>query len=165
LLLLPAVCKKDQSNDACNKETGRTTAFLSQNLECWITAHVNMYRFFGGVTRILIPDNLKTGVEKASWYTPVINKTYHELAEHYGTAVIPARIRKPKDKANVEGTVGVITTWIIASLRNQKFFTLYDLNVTMKEKLQVFNQKPFQKKDGSRLSVFLEDLCLPPPMR
>jgi len=132
-------------------------AFLSQNLECWITAHVNMYRFFGGVTRILIPDNLKTGVDKASWYTPVINKTYHELAEHYGTAVIPARIRKPKDKANVEGTVGVITTWIIASLRNQKFFTLFDLNITMKERLQTFNQRPFQKKDGSRLSVFLEE--------
>lgn len=132
-------------------------AFLSQNLECWITAHVNMYQFFGGVTRILIPDNLKTGVDKASWYTPVINKTYHELAEHYGTAVIPARIRRPKDKANVEGTVGVITTWIIASLRNQKFFTLYDLNVTIKEKLQAFNQRRFQKKDGSRLSVFLEE--------
>lgn len=132
-------------------------AFLSQNLECWITAHVNMYQFFGGVTRILIPDNLKTGVDKASWYTPVINKTYHELAEHYGTAVIPARIRKPQDKANVEGTVGVITTWIIASLRNQKFFTLYALNVTMKEKLQAFNQRSFQKKDGSRLSVFLEE--------
>lgn len=132
-------------------------AFLSQNLECWITAHVNMYQFFGGVTRILIPDNLKTGVDKASWYTPVINKTYHELAEHYGTAVIPARIRRPKDKANVEGTVGIITTWIIASLRNQKFFTLYDLNVTIKEKLQAFNQRRFQKKDGSRLSVFLEE--------
>lgn len=58
---------------------------------------MNMYQFFGGVTRILIPDNLKTGVDKASWYTPVINKTYHELAEHYGTAVIPARIRKPRD--------------------------------------------------------------------
>jgi len=116
-----------------------------------------MYQFFGGVTRILIPDNLKTGVDKASWYTPVINKTYHELAEHYGTAVIPARIRKPQDKANVEGTVGVITTWIIASLRNQKFFTLYALNVTMKEKLQAFNQRSFQKKDGSRLSVFLEE--------
>ena len=72
-------------------------AFLSQNLGCWIIAHVNMYQFFSGVTRILIPDNLKTGVDKASWYTPVINKTYHKLAEHYGTAVIPARIRKLKD--------------------------------------------------------------------
>lgn len=73
-------------------------AFLSQNQECWTTAHCNMYKFFGGVTRILIPDNLKTGVEKATWYSPEINKTYQEMAEHYGTAVIPARVRKPKDK-------------------------------------------------------------------
>ena len=72
-------------------------AFLSQNQECWITAHINAYKFFGGVTRILMPDNLKTGVEKVSWYTPTINKTYHEMAEHYGTAVIPARVRTPKD--------------------------------------------------------------------
>ncbi|OAA91881.1 Integrase core domain protein [Clostridium ljungdahlii] len=61
-------------------------AFLSQNQECWITAHTNAYKFFGGVTRILVPDNLKTGVERVSWYTPIINKTYHEMAEHYGTA-------------------------------------------------------------------------------
>ena len=72
-------------------------ACLSQNQENWISAHVNADRFFGGVTRILVPDNLKTGVEKPSWYTPVINRTYHEMAEHYGTAVIPARVRKPKD--------------------------------------------------------------------
>lgn len=72
-------------------------AFASQDQESWITAHINMYQFFGGSTRILIPDNLKTGVEKASWYSPVINKTYHEMAEHYSTAVIPARVRKPKD--------------------------------------------------------------------
>ena len=77
-------------------------AFLSQDQESWISAHVNMYRFFGGVSRILVPDNLKTGVEKVSWYTPVINKTYHEMAEHYDTAVIPARVRKPKDKPNAE---------------------------------------------------------------
>ncbi|WP_253187005.1 IS21 family transposase [Paenibacillus sp. GP183] len=72
-------------------------AFASQNQESWITAHVHMYSFFSGATRMLIPDNLKTGVEKASWYSPVINKTYHEMAEHYSTAVIPARVRKPKD--------------------------------------------------------------------
>ena len=71
--------------------------FLSQNQECWIAAHVNTYRFLGGVTRILVPDNLKTGVERASWYIPIINKSYHEMAEYYDTAVIPARVRKPKD--------------------------------------------------------------------
>ena len=132
-------------------------AFLSQNQECWIAAHVNAYRFFGGVTRILVPDNLKTGVDKASWYTPIINKTYHEMAEHYGTAVIPARVRKPKDKPNAEGAVGIISTWIIAALRNQKFFSLRELNAAIHDKLSEFNNKPFQKKPGSRLSVFLEE--------
>jgi transposase len=132
-------------------------AFLSQEQESWISAHVNMYRFYGGVTRILIPDNLKTGVEKASWYTPVINKTYHEMAEHYGTAVIPARVRRPKDKPNAEGTVGIISTWIIAALRNQKFFSLPELNKAIREKLSSFNQKPFQKKEGSRYSIFIEE--------
>jgi len=71
-------------------------AFYSRNQENWIAAHVNAYRFFGGVTRILVPDNLKTGVDRVDWYTPVINRNYHEMAEHYGTAIIPARVRKPK---------------------------------------------------------------------
>ena len=132
-------------------------AFSSQNQECWIAAHVNAYKFFGGVTRILIPDNLKTGVQHVSWYTTVINKTYHEMAEHYGTAVIPARIRKPKDKAIVEGSVGIISTWIIAALRNQEFFSVRELNISIQEKLYEFNSKPFQKKSGSRLSLFLEE--------
>ncbi len=101
---------------SCSQYTYVET-FLSQNQECWIAAHVNAYKFFGGVTRILVPDNLKTGVGKVSWHTPTINKTYHEMAEHYGTAVIPARVRKPKDKASVKGAVGIISTWIIAALR------------------------------------------------
>jgi hypothetical protein len=99
----------------------------------------------------------KSGVEKTSWYTPTINKTYHEMAEHYGTAVIPARVRRPKDKPNAEGTVGVISTWIIAALRNQQFFSLRELNDAISEKLANFNNKPFQKKPGSRLSIFLEE--------
>jgi transposase len=132
-------------------------AFLRQDLECWIAAHVNAFKFFGGVTRILIPDNLKTGVYQAFWYNPVINKTYHEMAEHYGTAVIPARVRKPKDKPNAEGAVGVISTWILAALRNQKFFSLSTLNEAILEKLDIFNSNPFQKKAGSRLSSFLEE--------
>lgn len=132
-------------------------AFLRQDQECWITAHVNAFQFFGGITRILTSDNLKTGVDRTSWFTPVINKTYHEMAEHYGTAVIPARVRKPKDKANAEGTVGVISTWILAALRNQKFFSLLDLNQAIRDKLKIFNSNPFQKKAGSRLSVFLEE--------
>jgi transposase len=131
-------------------------AFLSQDLECWIAAHVNLYRFLGGVSKLLVPDNLKTGVEQANWYNPTINKTYHELAEHYDTAVIPARVRKPQDKPVVEGTVGNISTWILAVLRNQKYFSLAELNRDIRAKLEAFNSKPFQKKEGSRLSVFLE---------
>lgn len=90
------------------------------------------------------------------------------MAEHYGTAVIPARIKRPKNKANAEGTVGVISTWIIASLRNQQFFPLRELNGAIGEKLEEFNNKPFQKKPGSRKSAFLEEekaccfLCLLP---
>jgi transposase len=129
-------------------------AFLSQAQESWITAHINMYQHFGGSTRILIPDNLKTGVDRASGHAPVINKIYHEMAEHYNTAVIPARVRKPKDKPSVEGAVGVVSTWILAALRNQQCFSASELNQAIREKLDVLNAKPFQKKEGSRYSVY-----------
>jgi transposase len=132
-------------------------AFLRQDLECWVTAHVNAFQFFGGVSRILTPDNLRTGVNQSSWYTPVINKSYHEMAEHYGLAVIPARVRKPKDKPNAEGAVGVISTWILAALRQQQFFSLVELNQAIRDKLETLNRNPFQKKTGSRLSVFLAE--------
>jgi len=130
--------------------------FLSRNQENWIAAHVNAYRHFGGATRMLISDNLKTGVVRTDSYEPVINKIYQEMAEHYGTAVIPARVRKPKDKPVVEGAVGVVSTWIMAALRNWRFFSIRELNEAVFEKLAEFNSKPFQKKPGSRLSVFEE---------
>ncbi len=82
---------------------------------------------------------------------------YQEMAEHYGTAIIPARVRKPKDKPNAEGTVGVISTWIIAALRNEKFFTFEELNKAIREKLDKFNAEPFQKKEGSRFSAFVNE--------
>ena len=131
--------------------------FLSQNLESWITAHVNAYQFFGGVTRILTPDNLKTGVQKADWYSPVINKTYNEMADYYGTVVIPTGVRKPKEKAVVERTVGMLSTWITAALRNRQFFSLFELNQAIRHKLDDFNKKPFQKKEGCRESAFAEE--------
>jgi len=131
--------------------------FLSQNLESWITAHVNAYQFFGGATRILTPDNLKTGVQKADWYSPVINKTYNEMADYYGTAVIPTGVRKPKGKATVERTVGMLSTWITAALRNRQFFSLFELNQAIKHKLNDFNKKSFQKKEGCRESAFIEE--------
>ena len=131
--------------------------FLSQSQESWMAAHVNAFSYFGGVARMLVPDNLKTGVAGYDWYTPVINKVYREMAEHYGTAVIPARVRKPKDKPRVEGTVGIISTWIIAALRDRQFFSLAELNEAVRGKLLEFNEKPFQKKPGNRLSALEEE--------
>jgi transposase len=132
-------------------------AFLSRNQESWIAAHVNAYSYFGGVTRIVVPDNLKTGVTKHTREEVVLNKTYHEMAEHYGTAILPARVNTPKDKATVEGAVGNISAFILAAIRNQKFFTLGELNEAIKERLNAFNSKPFQKKDGSRATWFAEE--------
>ena len=140
--------------------------FLSQAQESWIAAHVNAFKFFGGVPQVLVPDNLKTGVEKPSRYDAAINKVYSEMAEHYGTAVMPARVRKPQDKPVVESSVGIASTWIIAAIRNQKYFSLSDLNRAIAEKLEVFNHRPFQKKPGSRWSTFLDEekeLLLPLP--
>ena len=142
-------------------------AFLSQDQEAWIAAHVNAYSFFGGVTRILVPDNLKTGVVKNTRTETILNRSYQEMSEHYGTAIIPARVRAPKDKATVEGTVGILSTWILAAIRGQRFFTLREMNEVMREKLRVFNHKPFQKKDGSRASLFAEEriFLLPLPAK
>ena len=132
-------------------------AFLSQNQQAWIQAHVNAFKHFGGVTRILVPDNLKTGITKHTRHETVINKSYQELAEHYRTVVLPTRVRSPKDKATVERNVGIISTWIIAALRNQQFLSLWELNTAIRSNLTEFNAKPFQKKEGSRLTVFEEE--------
>lgn len=132
-------------------------AFLTREQESWISAHVHAFNYFGGVPRILVPDNLKTGVDKADWYSPKLNKSYQEMAEYYGCAVIPARVRKPKDKPSVEGSVGVISTWITAALRNNTFFNLTELNEAIAKKLSTFNEKTFQKKPGSRYSAFTEE--------
>jgi transposase len=132
-------------------------AFLNRIQENWIAAHVNAYRYYGGVTRTLVPDNLKTGVTKRTKADIILNATYQEMAEYYDTAILPARVRKPKDKASVEGTVGHVSTWIIAALRNWKFFSLSELNEAIKEKLHELNEKPFQKRQGSRFSIFSEE--------
>ncbi len=92
-----------------------TEAFLARDQENWTAAHVNAYNYFGGVARILVPDNLKTGVIKRTKSEIILNKSYHELAEHYGTAILPARVRAPKDKASVEGTVGQISTSVLTT--------------------------------------------------
>lgn len=145
---------------------GYAEAFPDMKSNHWILAHVHAYSFFGGVTRILIPDNLKTGVIKNTRSELILNHSYREMAEYYGTAIIPARPVKPKDKPNAEGTVRVIETWILAALRNRKFFSFEELNAAIKEKLKEFNEKPFQKKKGSRFAAFLEeekDFLMPLP--
>ena len=141
-------------------------AFFSMNQESWTTAHVNAYKYFGGVTRIIQCDNLKTGVQKHGKDEVVLNKSYQELAEHYGTAILPARVRAPTDKAAVEGTVGIISTFILAALRNRQFLSLLELNEAIWDRLEMFNHKPFQKREGSRTSSFAEErlfLCPLPP--
>jgi len=136
---------------------GYVEAFFSMGKEYWIAGHVNAYRYLGGSTRILRPDNTKTAITSNTKAEVIVNKSYQEMAEHYNTAVIPARIRRAKDKSTAEGTVGIISTWILAALRNEEFFSLAELNAAIKEKLEEFNHKPFQKKDGSRHGVFTDE--------
>lgn len=142
-------------------------AFFSMNQECWIAAHVNAFRYYGGVTRILQCDNLKTGVISHGRSEITLNKAYNEMAEHYGTAILPCRVRAPKDKAMVEGTVGVISNFILGALRNRRFLSLAELNEAIFERLEIFNHKPFQKRDGSRASEFEEEktFLLPLPKK
>jgi len=132
-------------------------AFFNREQENWITAHVNMYRFFGGSTRIIVPDNLKTGIDKNTKTETIVNRVYQEMAQHYETAVIPARVRKPRDKSTVEGNVGRITQYILAAISDQQFLSLTELNGVIWKKLHDFNAKPFQTKDGSRASMFEEE--------
>ena len=132
-------------------------AFINERTPNWIKAHIHMFEFFGGTTPMLVSDNCTTAVnhEKSTWYTPELNTTYHEMAEHYNTAILPARVRKPKDKPNVEGSVGKISTWITAALRNEQFFSLAELNEAIREKLAAYNSRKFEKKECSRQSLFL----------
>ncbi|MDU8242813.1 IS21-like element ISPsy40 family transposase, partial [Pseudomonas syringae pv. actinidiae] len=129
-------------------------ATWSQKLPDWLGSHVRCFAFFGGTTQILVPDNLRSGVTKAHRYEPDINPSYRDLAEHYGVAVLPARSRKPKDKAKVEVGVQVVERWILAVLRNRQFFSLGELNTAISLLLERLNHKPFKKLPGSRRSAF-----------
>ena len=134
-------------------------AFPNEQQAAWIEAHVHMYEYFGGIAKILVPDNCTTAVIHNGGWTrdQKLNAIYHEMAEHYGTAIIPARVRKPKDKPNAEGSVGNISTWIIAALRNEQFFTIAEMNEAIRVKLEEFNHRPFQKKEGSRYELFHDE--------
>lgn len=124
----------------------------------WIRCHIEAYKYFGGVTRLLVPDNLKTGVTSHKRNEePILNKVYQEMADYYDTSIIPARVRKPKDKAAVEGSVGVITNYIFGRFRNRIFFSFEELNKAIYEKIEEFNNEPFQKREGSRNEVYLNE--------
>jgi transposase len=135
-------------------------ATWTQSLPDWIASHTRAFGYFGGVPQIVVPDNLKTGITKACFYEPDINPTYMDMANHYGTVVIPTRVRKPKDKAKVETGVQIVERWILARLRDRQFFGLHQLNQAITILLTELNQKPFQKLPGSRRSLF-EDLDRP----
>ena len=126
-------------------------------LENWLLCHTHAYRSFGGVTRLLIPDNLKTGVSKNTRYETVLNRSYQELAEHYDTAIVPARVEHPKDKPLAEGTVKFASTWILAALRDQRFFSIREAQEAVSEKLEELNARPFRKREGCRRSAYLSE--------
>lgn len=129
-------------------------ATWSQDLSDWIGSHVHMYEYFGGVPAVTVPDNLKSGVRHACYYEPDINPTYHELATYYDTVVLPTRVAKPRDKAKVEVGVQVVERWILARLRKHTFFSLAELNREIRRLLDNLNDRPFQKLEGSRRSLF-----------
>ena len=129
-------------------------ATWDQSLQNWIGSHVRTFEYFDGVAKATIPDNLKSGVSKASRYEPDINPTYHDMAVHYGTVIIPARAGRPKDKAKVETGVLIVERWILAALRNRIFFSLEELNQAIRELLIRLNERPFKKLKGCRREWF-----------
>ena len=131
-------------------------ASASQKLINWVGAHVRMFEYFGGVTEITVPDNLKSGVTKADYFEPGINKTYHDFAKHYGTAIIPARPDKPKDKAKVENAVLQVQRRVLAVLRNHKFFSIAELNLKLKELMATLNNRVMKAYGKSRKDLYLE---------
>jgi transposase len=131
-------------------------ATWTQSLPDWIESHNHAMRFMGGVHEILVPDNLKAGVKRPCWYEAEVNRTYQELAEHYGAVIIPARVGKAKDKAKVESGVQGIEQRILAAVRDHTFFSLHEVNQVISERLPAYNDRPFQKMSGSRRSAFEE---------
>jgi len=126
----------------------------SQTLPDWIAGHVAAFEALGGVPELVVCDNLKAGVTKASRVEPTINATYREMAEHYGVAVLPTRPRKPRDKAKVEVGVQIVERWILARLRHRTFFSLAALNHAITDLLADLNHRPFKKLPGTRRSWF-----------
>lgn len=126
----------------------------TESLPDWIGAHVNALDFLGGVMKAAVPDNLKVGITKPSRYEPGINRTYQELADHYGFVVLPARVRKPRDKAKVETAVGIVTRYLLGRLRHRRFFSLGELNAAVAECVAAINAKVMKRLGKSRTDLF-----------
>ena len=129
-------------------------ATWTQGLADWVGSHVRAFEFFGGCPELVVPDNLRAAVSRAHRYEPDTNPTYHDLARHYGVAVLPARVRRPRDKAKVEVGVQVVERWILAALRHRTCFSLAELNAAIAELLQRLNARALRKLPGSRRSLF-----------
>ena len=129
-------------------------ASWNQDLSSWIRSHIRALEFFGGSPAVLVPDNCKVAVRHPCRYEPDLNPTYQEMAAHYGMAVIPARVRKPRDKAKVEAGVLLVERWILAALRKGRFFSLAELNQAIAQLLDRLNQRPFRKLEGNRAERF-----------
>lgn len=125
--------------------------------ENWLNCHVHAFNYYGGVTRLLVPDNCKTATTSNTRYDTVLNRSYRELVEYYDTAVVPVRVRKPQDKSPSEASVCFAETWIIAALRDQKFFSMRERNEAIAEKLEELNNRPFQKMAGTRRNAYLKE--------
>ena len=139
-------------------------ATMSQSLPDWIASNTRALEFFGGVPEVLVPDQLKSAVTTSCRYEPEINRTYAAMATHYDTVVIPARPRKPKDKAKVEVAVQVVQRWIVARLRNEVFYSLQRLNQRIRELLDDLNNRIMRSVGKSRRELFetIERPCLRP---
>ena len=122
--------------------------------DTFIMCHVHAYEYFGGSTRLLIPDNLRTGVTSNTRYETIIPRAYKELSEYYETAIVPARIKHAQDKPQAEGSVKYATTWILAALRNEKYFTIDEAKASVAKKLDELNERPFPKRVGNRKFAF-----------
>lgn len=129
-------------------------ATRSQKLSDWLHSHARMFEYFGGVTEIVVPDNLRSGVSQACRYDPQTNPSYQQLASHYGVAVMPARPYKPKDKAKAEVGVQIVERWIMMRLRHHTFFSLSELNQCIRALLEELNRKPFKQMPGNRREAF-----------
>lgn len=148
--LFVAVC------GASNKVFVEATA--TQRLDDWIGSHVRALEYFGGVPEALVPDQLKSAVREADVYEPLINRTYHDLARHYGCVILPARPAKPRDKAKVEVAVQIAERWILARLRNETIYSLGELNRRIREHLEELNERPMKRLGGASRNELFERL-------